>query len=112
MVVLEATAIRKIRRAGTPAYDFPDQVPEHEKEARSRRMTAAVEAVRAEEAARMQGRTATVLLETPLSATLFSGYTPQYLPVLVSAPGCQSGDIVKVTLGAWDGKRCRAALAP
>ena len=100
------------RRAGTPAYDFPGQVPEHEKEARSRRMTAAVEAVRAEEAARMQGRTASVLLETPLSATLFSGYTPQYLPVLVSAPGCQSGDIVKVTLGAWDGKRCRAALAP
>ena len=100
------------RRAGTPAYDFPEQVPEHEKEARSRRMTAAVEAVRAEEAARMQGRTATVLQETPLSATLFSGYTPQYLPVLVSAPGCQSGDIVKVTLGAWDGKRCRAALAP
>ena len=100
------------RRAGTPAYDFPDQVPEHEKEARSRRMTAAVEAVRAEEAARMQGRTATVLLETPLSATLFSGYTPQYLPVLVSAPDRQSGDIVKVTLGAWDGKRCRAALAP
>ena len=100
------------RRAGTPAYDFPDQVPEHEKEARSRRMTAAVEAVRAEEAARMQGRTASVLLETPLSATLFSGYTPQYLPVLVSAPGCQSGDIVEVTLGAWDGKRCRAALAP
>ena len=100
------------RRAGTPAYDFPGQVPEHEKEARSRRMTAAVEAVRAEEAARMQGRTASVLLETPLSATLFSGYTPQYLPVLVSAPGCQSGDLVKVTLGAWDGKRCRAALAP
>ena len=100
------------RRAGTPAYDFPGQVPEHEKEARSRRMTAAVEAVRAEEAARMQGRAASVLLETPLSATLFSGYTPQYLPVLVSAPGCQSGDIVKVTLGAWDGKRCRAALAP
>ena len=100
------------RRAGTPAYDFPDQVPEHEKEARSRRMTAAVEAVRAEEAARMQGRTASVLLETPLSATLFSGYTPQYLPVLVSAPGCRSGDIVKVTLGAWDGKRCRATLVP
>ena len=99
------------RRAGTPAYDFPGQVQEHEKEARSRRMTAAVEAVRAEEAARMQGRTASVLLETPLSATLFSGYTPQYLPVLVNAPGCQSGDIVDVTLGAWDGKRCRATLA-
>lgn len=43
------------RREGTPAYDYPEQVPEHEKEDRSRRMTAAVEAVRAEEAARMQG---------------------------------------------------------
>lgn len=99
------------RREGTPAYDYPEQVPEHEKEERSRRMTAAVEAVRAEEAARMQGRTADVLLETPLSATLFTGYTKQYLPVLVTAPGCQTGDIVKVTLGAWDGKRSRAELA-
>ena len=99
------------RREGTPAYDYPDQVPEHEMEDRSRRMTAAVEAVRAEEAARMQGRTADVLLETPLSATLFTGYTKQYLPVLVTAPGCQTGDIVKVTLGAWDGKRSRAELA-
>ena len=99
------------RREGTPAYDYPDQVPEHEKEERSRRMTAAVEAVRAEEAARMQGRAADVLLETPLSTTLFTGYTKQYLPVLVTAPGCQTGDIVKVTLGAWDGKRSRAELA-
>ena len=99
------------RREGTPAYDFPEQVPEHEKESRSRRMTAAVEAVRAEEAARMQGRSADVLLETPLSATLFTGYTRQYLPVLVTAPGCRTGDIVPVTLGSWDGKRCRAELA-
>lgn len=99
------------RREGTPAYDFPDQIPEQEKENRSRRMTAAVEAVRAEEAARMEGCRADVLLETPLSATLFTGYTRQYLPVLVAAPGCQSGDIVPVTLGSWDGKRCRAELA-
>ena len=96
------------RREGTPAYDYPDQIPEHEKEERSRRMTAAVEAVRAEEADRMQGCTAEVLLETPLSATLFTGYTKQYLPVLVTAPGCQTGDIVTVTLGTWDGKRSRA----
>ena len=98
------------RREGTPAYDFPDQIPEHEKEARSRRMTAAVEAVRAQEAAQMQGRTAEVLLETPLSATLFTGYTKQYLPVLVTAPGHNTGDIVKVVLGDWDGKRSRATL--
>lgn len=98
------------RREGTAAYDFPDQIPEHEKEERSRRMTASVEAVRAEEAARMKGRVAEVLLETPLSATMFTGYTRQYLPVLVTAPGCKTGDIVKITLGDWDGKRSHAAL--
>ena len=97
------------RRSGTPAYDFPDQIPEHEKEARSRRMSEAVEAVRAQEAAAMQGRKAEVLLETPLSATLFTGYTRQYLPVAVTAPGHKSGDIVTVTLGAWDGQRSKAA---
>ena len=98
------------RREGTAAYDFADQLPEHEKETRSRRMTAAVEEVRAAEAAAMQGRKASVLLETPLSATMFTGYTKQYLPVLVSAPGHKTGDIVEVTLGAWDGKRCRAEI--
>ena len=84
--------------------------PNDEKEARSRRMTAAVEEIRAAEAAAMQGRKASVLLETPLSATMFTGYTKQYLPVLVSAPGHKTGDIVEVTLGAWDGKRCRAEI--
>ena len=98
------------RREGTPAYDFPGQLPEHEKEDRSRRMTAAVEKVRAAEVAAMQGRTASVLLETPLSATLFTGYTKQYLPVLVSVPGHRTGDIVNVVLGAWDGRRCRAEI--
>ena len=98
------------RREGTAAYDFPDQLPEHEKEARSRRMTAVVEEVRAAEACAVQGRTASVLLETPLSATMVTGYTRQYLPVLVNAPGCKTGDIVEVTLGEWDGKRCRAAI--
>ena len=98
------------RREGTAAFDFPDQLPEHEKEARSHRMTAAVEEVRAAEVAAMQGRTASVLLETPLSNTLFTGYTKQYLPVLASAPGHKTGDIVEVVLGAWDGKRCRAEL--
>ena len=49
-----------------------------------------------------------MLLETPLSATMFTGYTKQYLPVLVSAPGHKTGDVVEVTLGTWDRKRCRA----
>ena len=97
------------RREGTPAYDYPGQLPEHEKEARSRRMTDAVEAVRGRLTQAMAGQQAEVLLETPLSSTLFTGYTRQYLPVVVNAPGHQSGDILRVVLGEWDGKRCRAA---
>ena len=90
--------------------DFPNQVPEHEKESRSRRMTAAVEKVRAELAHAAQGGTAARwLLESPTARpTLFTGYTKQYLPVVVNAPGHKSGEIVTVTLGEWDGKRCRA----
>ena len=96
------------RREGTPAYDYPGQLPEHEKEARSRRMTDAVEAVRGRLAQAMAGQQVEVLLETPLSSTLFTGYTRQYLPVVVNAPGHQSGDILRVELGEWDGRRCRA----
>ena len=98
------------RREGTAAYDFADQLPEHEKEARSRRMTALAEQVRCEVLAAHEGTEDDVLLETPLSATMFTGYTKQYLPVLVSAPGHKTGDIVEVALGAWDGKRCRAEI--
>ena len=66
---------------------FPTSCRSTKREARSHRMTAAVEKVRAAEVAAMQGRTASVLLETPLSNTLFTGYTKQYLPVLVMRRG-------------------------
>ena len=46
----------------------------------------------------------------PLSETLFTGYTRLYVPVVVSAPGHASGEIVRVRLGAYDGERVRAAL--
>ena len=73
-------------------------------------MNALAEQVRCEVLAAHEGTEDDVLLETPLSATMFTGYTKQYLPVLVSAPGHKTGDIVEVTLGAWDGKRCRAEI--
>ena len=33
-----------------------------------------------------------------------------YIPVVVSAPGHKSGEIVHVRLGEYDGERVRAAL--
>ena len=99
------------RRSGTPAYDFPDQVHEREKQARSREMNAIAEDIRREVLAAYEGSEDDVLLETPLSGTLFTGYTRLYIPVVVSAPGRKSGEIVHVRLGRYDGERVRAELA-
>ncbi|MGN0661599.1 MAG: tRNA (N(6)-L-threonylcarbamoyladenosine(37)-C(2))-methylthiotransferase MtaB [Faecalibacterium sp.] len=99
------------RRSGTPAYDFPGQIHEREKQARSRRMNAIAEEVRAQVLAGLEGTEDTVLLETPLSGTLFTGYTRLYVPVVVSALGHSSGEIVPVRLGRYDGERVRAELA-
>ena len=98
------------RRSGTPAYDFPDQVHEREKQVRSREMNALAEQVRCEVLAAHEGTEDDVLLETPLSGTLFTGYTRLYIPVVVSAPGRKSGEIVHVRLGPYDGERVRATL--
>ena len=98
------------RRSGTPAYDFPGQIHERDKQERSRAMNAAAEAIRKEVLAGYEGMEDDVLLETPLSGTLFTGYTRLYVPVVVSAPGHASGEIVRVRLGAYDGERVRATL--
>ena len=98
------------RRSGTPAYDFPDQVHEREKQERSRRMNALAEDIRRQVLASYADTEDDVLLETPLSGTLFTGYTRLYIPVVVSAPGHTSGQIVHVKLGEYDGERVRAAL--
>ena len=50
-------------------------------------MNAIAEEVRREVLAAYEGTEDDVLLETPLSGTLFTGYTRLYIPVVVSAPG-------------------------
>ena len=98
------------RRSGTPAYDFADQVHEREKQERSRTMNALAEELRRDVLTTYEGMEDEVLLETALSETLFTGYTRLYVPVVVSAPGRKSGEIVRVRLGSYDGERVRAAL--
>lgn len=98
------------RRSGTPAYSFDGQICERDKQARSRSMNARAAEIRTQVLAGLQGTTDEVLLETPLSATMFTGYTRLYVPVVVEAPGHKSGDIVTVRLGEYDGQRVQAAL--
>ena len=66
--------------------------------------------IRREVLAGCEGSEDDVLLETPLSGTLFTGYTRLYVPVVVSAPGHKSGEIVHVRLGSYDGERVRAEM--
>ena len=53
-------------------------------------MNAQAEEIRREVLAAYVGTEDDVLLETPLSGTLFTGYTRLYIPVVVSAPGHKS----------------------
>ena len=73
-------------------------------------MNALAEQVRCEVLAAHEAPRMTCCWKTPLSGTLFTGYTRLYIPVVVSAPGHESGQIVHVTLGEYDGERVRAAL--
>ena len=99
------------RRAGTPAADFPDQIPEEVKSRRVKRMQEEAERVRALQIAAMEGQEVDILLETPLSNTVFTGYTLRYVPIVISA-GIRyaSGQIVRAKLGRYDGQRCQAEL--
>ena len=72
---------------------------------------AEADAVRARVIAGMEGCPVEVLLEKPVNNTLFTGYTREYVPVLLKAPGHRQGGIVHAVLGAFDGTRCAAALA-
>ena len=105
---------RMAELGGVQAADQLDPGALHHKtfmgQARSREMNALAEEVRREVLAAHVGTEDEVLLETPLSETLFTGYTRLYIPVVVSAPGHKSGEIVHVRLGEYDGERVRAAL--
>lgn len=95
------------RRPGTPAADMPGQLTEAEKLERSHRMQTAADAVRAQVIGAMEGRRAEVLLERPVAKDLFTGYTRDYVPVLVKAPGRAQGELAQVVLGAFDPQRDR-----
>ena len=98
-------------RTGTPAATFPDQIPESVKAQRVKQMQTEADAVREELAKSMLGSTQSILLEKALSGSLFTGYTPLYLPVVVNAPGAQPGEILSCVLEEWDCDRCRARAA-
>ena len=96
------------RREGTAAAKLAGQIPEAVKLERSRAMQRHADAVRAKIIGAMRGMHEEVLLETPVNATTFTGYTRSYVPVLIKAPQAKQGDIVPVIVGEFDGERAAA----
>ncbi len=85
-------------RKGTPAADYPDQIPGDVKEERSRRLRLLGDKLAAAYAAGFVGRKLLVLVEKPLSAGGMEGLTEQYLRVDLKADALKPGEIVPATI--------------
>lgn len=99
------------QRSGTVAATMPGQIDRQTKLQRSHTMDTAAEAVRKKVIDGWHGKQDTVLLEQPVSKGLYTGYTTRYIPVVVPSASAAQGSIVPVTLGSFDGTRCRATIS-
>ena len=98
------------QRPGTPAADFPDQVPLQIKQMRRRTLTEASKQIQINTAQQFVGSTVEVLLEKPIEKDTYTGYSENYLPVTLYAPEQKQGDIVQAVLKEFNGERFIASL--
>lgn len=83
-------------RPGTIAAQLPDQVPAGTKTARVAALREAAEPCRERFLSSMVGNRCQVLIETKMKDGLLTGYTENYLPVLLKGPEALSGTVVPV----------------
>ena len=86
------------RRPGTRAYDMPGQVPNREKERRSREMIAATLETQRAFFVAQTGRVEEVLFEQERDRNVYEGYTRNYTPVRVASAAPLQGQILQVRL--------------
>ena len=89
-------------RETTPAAEMPDQIPEHVKAERVKRLIALGDELAKNYHENQLGQTAPVLLEERLEDGSMVGYTPEYIHVRV--PYGESGKVVNVRLTAIEGE--------
>lgn len=99
------------QRPGTPAADFPDQVPSQIKQARRKTLTNASQKMQIDTAQQFIGSTVKILLEKPVEKDTYTGYTENYLPVTLYAPNHKQGDIVKAILKEFHDDRFIATIS-
>ena len=80
---------------------MPDQIPEHVKAERVKRLIALGDDLARKYHEQQLGKTVPVLLEETLADGSMVGYTPEYIHVRV--PEGESGSVVNVRLTAVDG---------
>ncbi len=98
------------RREGTKAFNLPNQIDAQLRAQRSEIMQKASDDIRNKIIRMFEGSVAKVLLEKDMGDGYFTGYTREYIPVIVKAANCQSGDIVSVTLKDFDTNKCNAEV--
>lgn len=91
-------------RPGTPAADFPQQVPQAVKGARLKVMLDIGAELASAYAKRFKGRKVTVLTEGKNADGRWEGHSEHYLPVVFKAGSGLSGAIVAVMITAVKGK--------
>ncbi len=97
-------------RKGTKAFDMENQIEASVKAERSKRLQKASDEVRIKKINEFNGKNTKVLLEKSIAKHVFTGYTREYIPVVLTAKGYNSGDIAHAVLGAFDGERCTGRL--
>lgn len=89
-------------RKDTPAASMSGQITRHEKEKRSKIMTAATDLSAAEFIKSAKGKVSDVLFEKELYPGIFEGYTENYIQVKVKSDTDISGQIFPVSIGDMD----------
>ncbi|MEG0617290.1 MAG: tRNA (N(6)-L-threonylcarbamoyladenosine(37)-C(2))-methylthiotransferase MtaB [Oscillospiraceae bacterium] len=105
---LKVHAFSYSQREGTSATKLNGQISENLKSVRLKSMIECTDTVREKVIKNMIGTSAQVLLEGPVNAHTFTGYTKSYVPILVKAQGHKVGDIINVQLVSYNGNRCTA----
>ncbi len=99
-------------RRGTPAAEFPGQVPPPVKEERSRKLILLAEELAENYNRKFLGNILDVLVETDLSHGYWEGHTSNYLKVQFPSWEVSRGQIVPVKIKEVQGKKCLGEIDP
>ncbi|MEG1426993.1 MAG: tRNA (N(6)-L-threonylcarbamoyladenosine(37)-C(2))-methylthiotransferase MtaB [Oscillospiraceae bacterium] len=98
------------RRPSTKAYDLPDQISNHVKEERSKKMIAVSRKAQYAFCNAQVGKIEEVLFEQRLDGELYEGHTRNYVTVAAPSDKNLHGQLLSVTITAADRGLCRGYL--